>query len=270
MKILLTNDDGIRAPGIIALHKSLESLGELFVIAPETVQSATSHGITYTKPLMTQRVDVTDSMSGIAVDGRPADCVKLAMRALWEEKFGEGTKPDLTISGMNSGSNVGINIIYSGTVAAAFESAFLGVPAIAVSLHLDNRDKICYDRAAEIARHVIDSLLKNELESHEVININVPTCETPDMEMPKMKVVDMNAAGDLGHYDKRVCPYGRTYYWAAGDGMAFAHTSEGSDVEALSQGYATVTPLNYVLTNTTRMKLWEEQLMKPESIHRDS
>ncbi len=260
MRILLTNDDGIRAQGIVALHKALEDLGELIVIAPETVQSATSHGITYTKPLMTQHVDVTEQMSGTAVDGRPADCVKLALRTLWEERFGKGEQPDLTISGMNSGSNVGINIIYSGTVAAAIESAFLGIPSIAVSLHLDNRDSICYDRAAAIARIVIDRVLENKLEPHEVVNINVPTCETPDMPMPKIKVVDMNAAGDLGHYDKRECPYGRTYYWAAGDGMAFAHTSQGSDVEALKAGYATVTPLNYVLTDTKRMSLWSDRL----------
>jgi len=260
MKILLTNDDGIRAPGIIALHKALQGLGELVVFAPETVQSATSHGITYTTPLMTQRVDVTAGMSGIAVDGRPADCVKLALRTLWEEQFGEGAKPDLTISGMNSGSNVGINIIYSGTVAAAIESAFLGVPSIAVSLHLANRQATCYDRAAEIARRVIDKVLENELTPHEVININVPVCETPDRPMPKIKAVDMNAAGDLGFYDKRVAPDGRTYFWAAGDGMAFAHTAEGSDVEALKQGFATVTPLDYVLTHSERMQLWRERV----------
>ncbi len=260
MRILLTNDDGIRAPGIIALYNALQGLGELVVIAPETIQSATSHGITYTKPLMTQKVDVTESMSGTAVDGRPADCVKLAMRALWEERFGKGTKPDLTISGMNSGSNVGINIIYSGTVAAAIESAFLGVPAIAVSLHINSRDIICYDRAAEIARSIIDNVLINKIEPHEVININVPTCEKLDMPMPEIKVVDMNSAGDLGEYDKRRCPYGRTYYWAAGDGMAFSHTSKGSDVEALEQGFATVTPLDYVLSNTNRMPLWKKRL----------
>ena len=259
MRILLTNDDGIRAPGIIALHKALEGLGELVVFAPETVQSAMSHGITYTKPLMIQKVEVTESMTGIA-----ADCVKLAMRALWEERFGDGERPDLTISGMNSGANVGINIIYSGTVAAAIESAFLGVPAIAVSLHLDNRNNICY----YLLQHVFgvfqgyDRLLENKLESHEVINVNIPVCETPDMPMPEVKVVDMNAAGDLGHYDKHGTPDGRTYYWAAGNGMAFAHTAEGSDVEALKQGFATVTPLNYVLTDTARMSVWQQRLQR--------
>lgn len=265
MRILLTNDDGIRAPGIIALHKALEGLGELVVFAPETVQSAMSHGITYTKPLMIQKVDVTDTMTGIAIDGRPADCVKLAMRSLWEERYGEGEKPDITISGMNSGANVGINIIYSGTVAAAIESAFLGVPAIAVSLYLNNRDSICYDRAAEIARSIIDLILTNTLEPHEVINVNIPVCETSDMPMPDIKVVDMNAAGDLGHYDKRVSPDGRTYYWAAGNGMSFAHTAKGSDVEALKQGFATVTPLNYVLTDTDRMSEWQQRITPSNS-----
>ncbi len=262
MRILLTNDDGIRAPGLIALHKALKGLGELVVIAPETVQSAMSHGITYTAPLMTQKVEVTESMRGLSVDGRPADCVKLAMEALWEELFGEGTKPDLTISGMNSGSNVGINIIYSGTVAAAIESAFLGVPSIAVSLHLKNREQTCYDRAAVIARGVVDAVIENSLEPHEVININIPTCENTEMKMPEIKVVDMNASSVLGHYDKREAPDGRTYYWAAGDGMAFTHTAEGSDVEALRQGYATVTPLDYVLTKNDRMGIWAGRLEK--------
>ncbi len=260
MRILLTNDDGIRAPGIVSLHHALQGLGEIEVYAPETVQSAMSHGVTYTKPLMTQHVEVTKEMHGTAIDGRPADCVKLATRGLWQERFGEGTKPDLTISGMNTGSNVGINIIYSGTVAAAIESAFLGVPAIAVSLQYNNCDLICYDRAAEIARSIIDRVLENELQAHEVININIPTIESQDAPIPEVKVVEMNAAYETGHYDKRQAPDGRTYYWAAGDGMTFAHTAVGSDVEALNQGFATVTPLDYVLTDTSRMKLWKERL----------
>ena len=259
MKILLTNDDGIRAPGIIALHKALQGLGELFVIAPKTGQSAMSHGITYTDPLMTEQIEIVKEMSGVSVDGTPADCVKLAMRSIWEEQFGQGSTPDLTISGMNSGANVGINIIYSGTVAAAIESAFLGVPAIAVSLYLSNRNNICYDRAAEIARNTIDRILENELSPHEVLNINIPVCESYDMPMPRIKVVEMNAAGDLGCYDKRLSPEGKTYYWSAGDGMAFSHTSKGSDVEALKNGHITITPLDYVLTNTNRLDLWKNR-----------
>ena len=137
MRILLTNDDGIHAPGIEAMHKALEGLGEVMTVAPLTVQSATGHGITFHEPLMCEEVVVNDEMTGLAVDGRPADCVKVALRALWQKRFGEGSTPDLVVSGMNSGANVGINVIYSGTVAAAVEAAFLGVPAIAVSLHIE-------------------------------------------------------------------------------------------------------------------------------------
>jgi len=260
MKILLTNDDGIRAPGIIALHQALDGLGDIDVFAPETVQSAMSHGITYTKPLMVQMLDVTPTMRGVSINGRPADCVKLALRSLWEEKHGTGSRPDLTISGMNSGANVGINVIYSGTVAAAIESAFLGVPAIAVSLYIGNRDSICYQRAAMFARTAIDKILEHEINPHEVVNLNIPICESDDMQLPKIKVVNMNTAGDLGTYDKRTSPDGRTYYWAAGSGMEFAHTTEGSDVEVLKEGKMTVTPLSFDLTDESRLGYWEKAL----------
>src|SRR3954467_37880 len=130
MLILLTNDDGIHAPGIVAMYRELVKLGEVHVVAPETVQSATGHGITISAPLLTNRVTVENGFTGIAVDGRPADCVKLAVAKLLPGA------PDLGGGGLNAGANVGINVIYSGTVAAAIEAAFLGLPSIAVSLHL--------------------------------------------------------------------------------------------------------------------------------------
>ena len=140
--ILLTNDDGIRAPGLVAMYRALAGLGEIHVVAPETVQSATGHGITLSAPLLTQRVTVEDAFTGTSVDGRPADCVKLAVAKLLPRP------PDLVVSGMNSGANVGINVIYSGTVAAAIEAAFLGLPAIAVSLYLRNHIPTDYPRSA--------------------------------------------------------------------------------------------------------------------------
>ena len=113
MRILLTNDDGIHAPGIEAMHRALDGLGEIVTVAPLTVQSATSHGITFHEPLMANEVVVNAQMKGTAVDGRPADCVKLALRELWPSWFGADSRPDLVVSGMNSGANVGINIIYN-------------------------------------------------------------------------------------------------------------------------------------------------------------
>ncbi len=260
MQILLTNDDGIHAPGIAVLHDALEGLGEILTIAPSTVQSAASHGITFSEPLMAETVVVNDRMTGVAVDGRPADCVKLALRAIWRERYGPGSRPDLTISGLNSGANVGINIIYSGTVAAAVESAFLGVPAIAISLHLGDRSKTRYVRAAKIARTVIDKVLEHKLDAHSVININIPRTESDDAPMPSIRVVEMNAAAGTDAYERRVSPFGQVYYWVSGDGMEFTHTAPESDVEALLERCVTVTPLTYVLTDHARLQTWKERL----------
>jgi len=260
MRILLTNDDGIHAPGIVALYDALEGLGEVLAVAPQTVQSASGHGITFGSPLMCEEVAVNERMHGVAVDGRPADCVKLALRAIWAERFGDGAPPDLTISGMNSGANVGINVIYSGTVAAAVESAFLGVPAIAVSLHLGDHSKIKYKRAAQIARAAIDRILEFPLDPHTVLNVNIPRTESNDAPVPEMRVVAMNTAPGSDAYERRVSPGGQVYYWSSGKGMDFVHTSPESDVEALFERYITVTPLTYALTDQQRMRTWAERL----------
>ena len=265
MRILLTNDDGIEAPGIGALHEALDGLGEIVVVAPETVQSASSHGITFHKPLMIEEVQVSETMRGIAVDGRPADCVKIALRALWQERFGKGSRPDLTISGMNSGANVGINIIYSGTVAAAVESAFLGVPAIAVSLELADLTQVRYRRAAQIARSVIDRVLEHQLDAHGVININIPRVESDDAPVPEIRVVEMNAAAGTDTYERRVSPGGRVYYWSSGGSMHFISTHADTDVEALDAGCVSITPLSYVLTDHARLTTWRDRLGEPEA-----
>jgi len=264
VKILLTNDDGIDAPGIEALYDALlapPALGEVLAIAPQTVQSATSHGITFHDPLRVQEVVVNPRMKGIAVDGRPADCVKLALRAIWQERFGPGALPDLTVSGMNSGANVGINVIYSGTVAAAVESAFLGVPAIAVSLHIGSPGDTNYPRAAWIARQAIDRILRfAPLDRHGVINVNIPVTQAADAPMPPLRVVAMNTAAGSDGYERRVSPMGQVYYWSSGSGMEFTHTARESDVEALMQRCVTITPLTYALTDHARLQTWKERL----------
>ena len=269
MKILLTNDDGIDAPGIEALHEALlatPALGEVLTVAPQTVQSATSHGITFHDPLRVQEVVVSDRMKGIAVDGRPADCVKLALRAIWQQRFGEGQLPDITVSGMNSGANVGINVIYSGTVAAAVESAFLGVPAIAVSLHIGPEPgKTHYRRAAWVARQAIDCILRHSLDRHSVINVNIPITHSDDTRMPPMRVVTMNTAAGSDGYERRVSPMGQEYYWSSGSGMEFTHTAPESDVEALMQGCVTITPLTYEMTDHARLQTWRERLRRSTS-----
>ncbi len=260
MRILLTNDDGIHAPGFAALHEAMSGLGELVPIAPLTVQSATGHGITYHDPLFVEELDVAAGFQGTAIDGRPADCVKLAITTLWEERFGAGSKPDLTISGMNSGANIGINVLYSGTVAAAMESAFLGVPSIAVSLLIRDRERIQWKRAAKHARTIVDRVLEHPLQPHDVININLPKTEDPEAPLPVVRVVPMNTAPLAECYERRQSPAGQLYYWAAGTGLNFLHTAEGSDVEAIFDGAATVTPLSFDMTADESLELWKQRV----------
>lgn len=260
MRILLTNDDGIQAVGFRSLHAALAGLGELVPIAPLTVQSATSHGITYHDPLFVEDMDIAGQFVGTAVDGRPADCVKLAITTLWEERFGAGERPDLTISGLNSGANIGINVLYSGTVAAAMESAFLGVPSIAVSLLIADKSATQWTRAAEIAREFIDRVLCMGLEPHDVVNLNLPRTESPRLAVPDLRIVPMNTAPLAEHYEHRSSPAGQNYFWAAGTGLNFEHTSVGSDVEAIFEGAATITPLSFNMTDTDRLESMKKHL----------
>ncbi|GJM18122.1 MAG: 5'-nucleotidase SurE [Phycisphaeraceae bacterium] len=275
MNILLTNDDGIRAPGILSLHRALagampghaaDPLGEITTIAPATVQSATSHGITFHEPLMTRPADVNGS-AGIAVDGRPADCVKVGLTNLWPERFGDGSLPDLVISGMNAGANCGINVIYSGTVAAALEAAFLGVPAIAVSLHLEggytaDAPSPDFDRAALLARRIIDTLLAGGLPNrHEVLSINLPaTGSWADPDSVEIVACPMNTHALVDKYERRTAPDGSVYYWAAGHGLDFVGADDGTDVAALFERKATVTPLKFDLTREDRLGFWRDRL----------
>ncbi|MBL8764871.1 MAG: 5'/3'-nucleotidase SurE [Phycisphaerae bacterium] len=268
MKILLTNDDGVHAAGIAAMYDALIDYDghfgrplaqSVYPIAPQTVQSAASHGITFHDPLMITPAQVNERMSGIAVDGRPADCVKLALTSLWPERFGAGARPDLVISGMNMGANAGINVIYSGTVAAAIEAAFLGVPSIAVSLHL-GRGTARYDVAARHARRVIERILAAGLPAaHSVLSVNVPITED-DGPMPPVRVAPMNTHSHVDSYDRRVSPSGRVYYWSDGGSLDFHATTPGSDVELLHRRTITVTPLKYDLTDADSIGAWRTRL----------
>ena len=296
MKILLTNDDGVRAPGIIALYDAIADprgvhggpIAEvIWPVAPLTVQSATSHGITFHQPLMVEDVTVelegSAQMQGVAVDGRPADCAKLALTNLWPERFGAGERPDVVISGMNAGANVGINVLYSGTVAAAIEAAFLGVPSIAVSLHL-GRGKTRFDLAAVRARRVLEQILAHGLEPHECLSVNIPRTEDPGTArpagpsgvlaradegdpgdpaaVPEVRVCPMNTHGLVDRYERRTDPSGGTYYWAAGHGLDFRDADAGTDIDLLLQRYITVTPLMYDLTERGSVGRWRSRLVE--------
>ncbi len=251
MLILLTNDDGIMAPGIVAMYRELTKLGKVFVVAPETVQSATGHGITLTSPLLTSKVTVESAFTGTAVDGRPADCVKLAINQLLPRM------PDLVVSGMNSGANVGINVIYSGTVAAAIEAAFLGLPAVAVSLHLRNDVPTDYKRSAGLALETIRQVVAGGLKGGEVVNINVPAL-LPEEQAAGVKVVRQCTRPFIDTYEKRSDPRGREYFWNSSV-FSLGDTEEDTDVAALRNRYICVTPLQFDLTHPSMTDAWRRE-----------
>jgi 5'-nucleotidase len=241
MLILLTNDDGITAPGILAMYRELTKLGEVVVVAPETVQSGTGHGITLHMPLLTSRVTIENGFSGTAVDGRPADCVKLAINQLMPKQ------PDLVVSGMNAGANVGINVLYSGTVAAAIEAAFLGLPAIATSLHLRDDVPTDFARGAKMCREAIETILERGLSGGEVVSVNVPAL-LPNQAAAGVKVVRQCTRPWVDTYERRTDPYGRVYFWN-NSVFGLGETEADTDVAALRDGFVTITPLQFDLTD---------------------
>ncbi|HEY7118765.1 MAG TPA: 5'/3'-nucleotidase SurE [Tepidisphaeraceae bacterium] len=264
MFILLTNDDGIRAPGLVALYRALAAAGhEIRVVAPETVQSATGHGITMSVPLLTSRVQVEDAFEGIAVDGRPADCVKLAINQLCRDRL-----PDLVLSGINSGTNVGINVIYSGTVAAAIEAGFLGLPAIAVSLYLRNDIETNYPRAAAYATKTIDRIMDASLQAGQIATINLPALRAGE-EPAGVRVVRQCTRPWVDTYERRQDPKGRDYFWNTSV-FRLGETENDTDVAALRDRYITITPLQYDLTDHGLLRQWQRENWRIENVKRDA
>jgi 5'-nucleotidase len=241
--ILLTNDDGIYAPGLKALAEELRQLGDVEVAAPARDQSGVSHSITYLQPLIIQEAFQNDAHFGWEVAGSPADCVKLAMLELCPHK------PDLVVSGINSGANVGIDVLYSGTVAAAIEGAFFGVTSIAVSLRMSPHPD--YARAARLTIPLIRQLLAQSPAPGRLWNLNFPESKP---EGPRgVKLLPMGVERHRDMVEKRIDPRGRTYYWS-GIYVPSDHPLEpDTDVEALAEGFATLTPLHFNLTNRTEL-----------------
>ena len=242
VQILLTNDDGIYAPGLAALERQLSEIGDVCVVAPATEQSGVGHSITFLSPLVAKEVFAGERRRGWAVEGSPADCVKIGVFELCPQR------PDIVVSGINGGLNAGINVLYSGTVAAAIEGAFFGITSVAVSLEYDEHAQ--FDRAARMARGVIEQILAHPDSHNRLYNLNFPTSA---MIQPKgLKVVPMGIARYGEHYIKRQDPKGRNYYWATNDPPP---KNEGydTDLTALADGYASLTPLHYNLTEPTML-----------------
>jgi len=240
MHILLTNDDGILAPGLAAVHEAVKDLGRISVVAPASAQSAAGHSITLTSPVICRDVHVHGRFAGISVDGSPADCVKLAVLELLD------TRPDLVLSGLNVGANVGVDVMYSGTVAAAAEGALFGIPAVAMS-QMTGRE-IDFERSGSLARDVLGRILEMEPLPGCVINVNLPQLGS---SRPKgVKVVPQSTSTPLDTYHRRRDPRGRTYFWIDRPERIETQT-DGTDLDALLDGYITITPLHFDLTEKT-------------------
>lgn len=238
MRILITNDDGVYAPGLAALHQALAKEHEVTVAAPETEQSAVGHAITLSDPIRVRPLGPPNGYQGWAVSGTPADCVKLALCELLDQP------PELVVSGINLGANLGVNLLYSGTVSAATEAALQGLPAVAISL--DTHQDPDFSTAAAFAARLVKQLGHLPMGKIAPLNVNVPAI-APD-KIKGVRFTRQSQARLQERFIKRVDPHGHTYYWQAGENMG---TEGGLDCDypALLAGYITITPLSHDLTH---------------------
>jgi len=248
--ILLTNDDGISAPGLETLVTSLEGIGDLYIVAPENEQSAVAHALTLHRPLNVRRL----SGRSYSINGTPTDCVVLAVNRILP------CRPDIIVSGINRGGNLGDNITYSGTVAAAMEGTLLGIPSVAVSLVLSyNNDygimqlREKFSRASEYVRRLIETAIAQGVPADTLLNINIPDTED-------IKGVKITRQGRLS-YDNAIKeiddPWGRRCYWIGG-GSPQWETGNNTDLDAIKQGYVSITPVHLDMTNYRAMKILKD------------
>ncbi len=236
-KVLLTNDDGIYAPGLRALWKELRRVMEVAVVAPESEQSAVGHAISLSNPLRVKRVPF-DGREGWAVNGTPADCVKIALAELLPRP------PELVVSGINLGPNVGINVLYSGTVSAATEAAILGCKAMAVSLN--TYKEADWAGAALLTRQVLMRLRDWHWPEGVCLNVNLPAL--PPEAVKGMKVCRQDTGRIVERFERRVDPREHVYYWLASINERWDAAPE-TDYQALSSGYISITPIHHDMTS---------------------
>ncbi len=234
MRILVCNDDGIRAAGIRALEAALQPLGDVWVVAPDREQSAAGHSLSLYRPLRVEELDERH----FAVDGTPTDAVNLAINGIMK------VRPDLVVSGINHGANLGDDITYSGTVSAAMEGTLLGVPSIAVSLA--GRDTLDFSLAAGFAGRLAVLVGARGLPRDTLLNVNVPGVPAAEVRGWRVTRQGKRRYGDaiVEHLD----PRGRKYYWIGGDDLGFV-PAEGTDCTAIADGFISITPLHLDLTN---------------------
>lgn len=237
IRILLTNDDGINAPGLMALYEELKDDFHVMIVAPEVEMSAVGHAITLNFPLRVKEHHLNGRFFGYAVTGTPADCVKIGVQELM------APPPHIVLSGINLGANVGVNVLYSGTVSAATEGAFLGIKSASISLH--TRKNPDFQFSARFSREIIDFLMKADLMPGTALNVNIPAT-APD-KIKGVRITKQGTSTFQERFEKRVDPRGNVYYWLSGEKFIENGDPE-NDSFVLNQNMITITPLHYDLT----------------------
>lgn len=235
MRILISNDDGVMADGIRVLAQQLAEIGEVYVVAPDRQRSAAGHGITLHKPLFVEEHDFGPGIRAYGLSGTPADCVKFGVSEILQDG-----KPDIVVSGINSGSNLGNDVTYSGTVSAAIEGSIQGLPAIAVSQC--GQEPFDYTGAALFTKKLIQEVMKRGLDPDTILNVNHPPLAPADVL--GVRITTLGKRRYHNQYDKRTNPRGVPYYWLAGP-LKDLPTSPDSDIRAIQEGYISVSPVHF-------------------------
>ena len=245
MHILVTNDDGVWAPGILALAQEMRKLGRVTVFAPDKNWSVTGHIKTLDRPLRVRETVLADNSAAFTTDGAPSDCVALALLGLIDPT-------DIVVAGINPNANISHDVTYSGTVTAAMEAVITNVKGIAVSLNSPDGPKegLDYSTAAAVARHVVEQVIANGLPDGVVMNVNVPYLKEAELKGYMITRQGLRVYRDA--LDQRIDPRGRPYYWIGGEAPT-GIAEPGTDVGALAEGYVSITPLQLDLTHYKAM-----------------
>lgn len=236
MNILITNDDGIRADGIIELAKELAKTHNVYVVAPDTQRSATGHAITIHEPIMVNKEYIDDNIYAYSISGTPADCVKIGIEALFKD-----INIDMVLSGINNGPNLGTDVIYSGTVSAAIEGFIQNKPSIAFSLNEFNVSKEIYSQVSKYAS--------------KIVNVNIP-----NGEVKGTKITRLGERKYENVLEERISPHGKRYFWIGGQVKELEQEND-SDIAAIEEGYITITPVNIDMTNNKKIDILKNELL---------
>ena len=270
MRILISNDDGIAAEGIKALMSNLAKEHDVYVVAPDRERSAAGHSLTLHSPI---RVEELEPQYGVkkawVTNGTPGDCVKIAICALLKQE----ELPNIVISGINHGPNLGTDILYSGTVSCALEAAMLDYPSIAVSLSSMSPDPVYFDATAKFICRFLPKLKNIKFPKKCILNINTPALEEEDIA--GVEITKLGTKMFTDNYDKRIDPRGKVYYWMAGE-LTSRHEEDGTDIAAVRANKVSITPVTFEMTNECIMPNLEEEFCKDgkcswygfEAVHR--